>query len=102
MGVESITASDGEQGLALLKSSLHLDLVISDISTPGLDGIALFKIIQQDGALTDVPWMFMSFSDRKYDALESGCAYFLGKPVTLGDLKWAVATTLDQSMITTM
>jgi hypothetical protein len=44
----------------------------------------------------------MSSSDRKYDALEAGCAYFLGKPVTLDDLKRAVASTLDHSMITTM
>jgi two-component system chemotaxis response regulator CheY len=73
--------------------------VISDISMPEMDGIELFKTVQQHGDLAGIPWMFMSSSDRRYDAQEAGCAYFLGKPFTLDDLKRAMASTLDRSMI---
>jgi CheY-like chemotaxis protein len=74
MSVESVTAFDGEKRLALLRSPVHLDLVISDISTPGMGGIDLFKTIQRDGELAKVPWMFMSSPDREYGVLEAGCA----------------------------
>jgi CheY-like chemotaxis protein len=73
--------------------------VISDISMPGMGGIGLFKTIQRDGELAKIPWMFTSSPDREYGVLEAGCAYFLGKPFSLGHLKRAVASTLDRSII---
>ena len=67
-----------------------------------MDGIELFKTIQQDGALAKIPWMFMSSSDRKYDASEAGCPCFLVKPFTLDDLGQAVSGILERSIVMTM
>jgi YesN/AraC family two-component response regulator len=50
-----LTAPDGKNGLAFLQSSLHPDLVISDITMPRMGGIELFKIIQQDGGRPTFP-----------------------------------------------
>src|ERR1039458_5543339 len=41
-GYEVMTAEDGEQGLALLKEH-HIDLVITDLKMPKVDGMTLLR-----------------------------------------------------------
>jgi CheY-like chemotaxis protein len=54
MGVASLTVSDGEQGLSMVRA-LCPDLVISDVSLPKIDGIQLMRTIRKDGHLARVP-----------------------------------------------
>ncbi|HEX3346441.1 MAG TPA: response regulator, partial [Polyangiaceae bacterium] len=41
-GYDVMTAEDGEQGLALLKEH-HIDLVITDLKMPKVDGMTLLR-----------------------------------------------------------
>ena len=47
IGYQVLEAEDGEQGLALVQSK-NVDLVISDICMPKMDGMSLLKAIRSD------------------------------------------------------
>jgi signal transduction histidine kinase len=47
MGLKSAVAVDGNAGLAILQSDLRIDLLITDIGLPGLNGQQLAKLARQ-------------------------------------------------------
>ncbi len=49
-GFSCVTASSGEQALALIAGDPDILLAISDINMPGMDGIALLGRINSQGA----------------------------------------------------
>jgi CheY-like chemotaxis protein len=81
LGVSSLAASDGEEGLTLVHA-LRPDLVISTVSLPKMDGIQLMQAIRNEGQLARVPWIFMGPPDREEEALTAGCQFFLAEPFT--------------------
>ncbi len=65
------------------------DLVVSDVSMPGMDGIAMYRKMREMGDAGDTPLLFLSGkSDTaiKVEALDLGAEDFLGKPVDLKEL----------------
>jgi len=87
-GYEVIEAADGEEALALAEEwAGQIDMMISDVIMPGLDGPSLLKKARQ--YLGDAPVMFISgyaesdFSDLLQD--ETGVS-FLPKPLDIKTL----------------
>ncbi len=87
-GYEVIEAADGEEALALAEEHAgQIDMMISDVIMPGLDGPSLLKKARQ--YLGDAPVMFISgyaesdFSDLLQD--ETGVS-FLPKPLDIKTL----------------
>ena len=87
-GYEVIEAADGEEALALAEEwAGQIDMMISDVIMPGLDGPSLLKKARQ--YLGDAPVMFISgyaesdFSDLLQD--EKGVS-FLPKPLDIKSL----------------
>ena len=87
-GYEVIEAADGEEALALAEEwAGQIDMMISDVIMPGLDGPSLLKKARQ--YLGDAPVMFISgyaesdFSDLLQD--EAGVS-FLPKPLDIKTL----------------
>ncbi len=77
---EVVTASDGFEALLAL-GNRSIDLVVSDIQMPGLDGIRLLEVIQQKNL--SVPVMFLTGSDAaemEASALAMGAVEFIHKP----------------------
>jgi len=59
LGFEVLVAADGEEGLAAFRGHAGtIDLVVSDVVMPRLDGIGLFDAIRGEGS--EVPFVFMS------------------------------------------
>jgi len=84
------TASDGLEALAILQHWPEVDLLITDIAMPRLGGVALGKVLVQQGL--NVPILFTSGLGREYAEAMQGLpadAAFLPKP-------WTVAETLAQ------
>lgn len=92
-GHEVSTASNGQEALevALLKP---LDLVISDILMPGMDGYRLCIEWQRDPQLSGVPFIFYSatYTDAADEAfaLSLGADAFLRKPMQTHELVHAI------------
>ena len=57
------TAADGEEALGLMRGH-RPDLLITDLSLPGIDGFALIARMRQDAALGTVPIICLSGTGR--------------------------------------
>ncbi|MFN3605762.1 MAG: ATP-binding protein [Cypionkella sp.] len=95
-GYTVLEAATGEEALATLQdSSLHVDLFISDVIMPGLDGPSWVREAQT--ARPDVPVIFVSgyaedvMAEHQHRIPNST---FLPKPFSLADLTLAVQTKL--------
>lgn len=82
-GYETLCAEDGIKGLAILKnSSTKIDLVLTDIEMPHMNGLDLTRAIRADKTLKDIPVIAVtSVSGEKAEKLghEAGVDEYLIK-----------------------
>ena len=91
-----MTATNGKEGLAAARASA-IDLVISDIVMPEMDGYTLCKKLRADETLRHIPVILLtSLSDPRdvIQGLESGANNFLCKPYEDGALLARVQNVL--------
>lgn len=69
MGCFPILAEDGRQALELTKSKMP-QLILSDISMPGMDGYELCRTLKKDKKTKDIPIVFISAFDDPMDIVE--------------------------------
>ncbi|UCG85360.1 MAG: sigma-54-dependent Fis family transcriptional regulator, partial [Gemmatimonadota bacterium] len=81
------TADDAERALALIGESPP-DVVLSDVRMPGLDGLALLKLVRERAPTVDIILM-TAFDDMPtvVTAMREGACDFLVKPLDLHDLR---------------
>lgn len=82
-GHEVLEASDGVEALALAQSSTGIDLVISDINMPNMDGISLIKALRQLTPFKFTPILMLtteSGSDKKGEGKAAGATGWIVKP----------------------
>ena len=91
------TASDGREALDALAGT-HFDLVLLDISMPGMSGIEVCQHIRADAAITNVPVIAYTahahIEDRR-NFIASGFDEVLIKPVRRDTLASAVALVIQ-------
>jgi CheY-like chemotaxis protein len=84
-GFEVVVAEDGNKALALVLSQTF-DLIILDLSMPGLSGWEMAKKLKATAATAAIPILALTAhtmsADRK-KALDAGCSDFDSKPVNL-------------------
>lgn len=81
-----ITAHDGLDGLKKYKE-LNPDIIVSDISMPGLDGLEMAKEIRKIS--TSVPIIMLSaFSEKEklFKAIDSKVTKYIVKPIDVDEL----------------
>lgn len=92
-----IEAADGPECLEKARAE-RPDLVLLDLSLPGLDGIKVIEHIRRDPDLKHTPiFALTAHTLREYEsrALAAGCDEYLVKPFGLDQLKSLVDSTLD-------
>jgi serine phosphatase RsbU (regulator of sigma subunit)/anti-anti-sigma regulatory factor len=93
---EVLEAEDGEAALSLLKQQ-EVDLVITDLVMPRLDGLDLIRRAREAGLTPD--WIILSAMDTfdaAVEAIQLGAFDFIPKPPHLEALSVAVRNVLEQ------
>jgi CheY-like chemotaxis protein len=93
-GHDSLTATGGEEALALLRGRLP-DLILADLRMPGMDGLTLLTRARQ--VAPHVPVVIVTgygSLETARLAREAGAAAFLAKPFSVGELRGLVARVL--------
>jgi CheY-like chemotaxis protein len=101
-GFPCLTASSGEQALALIAANPDILLAISDINMPGMDGIALLGRINSLGTPGLAPRVIFLTAHARVDyavaALRLGAIDFLTKPVRPQNLLGVVRNAWDGAL----
>jgi nitrogen regulation protein NR(I) len=93
-GYDVLTAEDGEQGLQLLAEN-HIDLVVTDLKMPKVDGMTLLKrALEEDPELPVVLITAHGTIDTAVEALKIGAFDFVTKPFDKDEVRQIVAKAL--------
>src|SRR5256714_2858026 len=83
-----VTATEASSALRVLKG-VRCDLVALDLEMPGVDGLALCKLLRAQPTTSKLPIIALSESDdetRKVQAFSAGADDYITKPSTPGEL----------------
>lgn len=91
LGYQCKTANDGVDALNVLSKN-HIDIILSDVNMPNMDGYRLTQRIRQLGLTLPVVGVTANaLAEEKQRCLESGMDSCLSKPVTLDVLQQTLA-----------
>jgi CheY-like chemotaxis protein len=95
-GFEVTTAPDAQQGIEQARRSAP-DIVLMDISLPGLDGLSAARLLRDDRSTSHLPILIMTAhagSADEANARATGCDGFITKPFDTRTLADTVRRTL--------
>ncbi len=98
-GFRVLEAQDGQDALDILRNR-HVDLILTDIMMPNLDGWGLYREIRADKSFNLTPFVFLSVLDDIEDQIKGltlGVDDYLTKPVTPMQLIARINTALMRS-----
>ena len=96
LGAQPTLARDGHQALALFKPQAF-DLILMDLTMPGIDGIATARRLRAMAPQESPPIIALTANTTKLaraNALNAGMVAFVTKPVRLDELHATITDTL--------
>jgi diguanylate cyclase (GGDEF)-like protein len=99
-GFEVVSFDNGLKSLGYLQTE-HVDLIVSDILMPEMDGYGLCRALKQNQQLQHIPFIFYtatytSQQDERF-ALSLGADKFLIKPMDINDLLTVISDVLEST-----
>jgi two-component system cell cycle response regulator len=97
-GMEVLQATFAEEALDIIKKT-SVDLVLTDIMLPGMDGLSLSRKLRLDAATANIPIVAMT-ANASCDlplARDAGCDSFLRKPIDTRGLASQLVEVLHAS-----
>jgi adenylate cyclase len=93
--VAFVFAHDGIEALASIEQNPQVDMVVSDINMPQMDGLALLQKLQEadDKKSTIIVSAYGDISNIR-TAMNRGAFDFLTKPIDFGDLEMTIDKTI--------
>jgi CheY-like chemotaxis protein len=82
-GHDTMQATNAVDGV-LRARDFHPDIILMDLSMPGMDGLAATRILKGDPATRDIPIIAVTASNQNTDkerALGAGCDSYVTKPI---------------------
>ena len=95
-GWATFEAGSGDAAIELLEKSSDIDVVLSDLMMPGMDGRGLLAVVNQ--RWPEVPFIVMTaFAsvDSAVELLHAGAYHYLPKPTKLPELRITVRRALE-------
>jgi nitrogen-specific signal transduction histidine kinase/ActR/RegA family two-component response regulator len=102
LGYQGLETADGRQAVPILESSRHLDLLISDVGLPGLNGRQLAEIAREQRP--DLPILFMTgYARQAADQAEflGGGMEIISKPFDIDQLGRRISEILRRKSSST-
>jgi CheY-like chemotaxis protein len=99
LNYHAVTASNGRNALNILAENATIELVITDVMMPEMDGIELLEKIKNSVAYSHLPVIMCTVlrdKDSIKKAAQLGCNHYLVKPYQINDLRTKVAECLKQ------
>ena len=99
-GLESLTvfeAASGMEGLEILRSK-EVDIILSDINMPGMDGLEFVRQLRAQKMAGCVPVVMItteSSEEHVRQAIEAGAVGYIRKPFTADQVKRRVLSLLS-------
>jgi two-component system chemotaxis response regulator CheY len=92
-----LEASDGNEALTIMETS-RVDLVLTDINMPNMNGLDLIARIKENSALASIPVVVVSTegSEKKMvEAMSLGAVGYVKKPFVPEEIKQTLNTILE-------
>lgn len=99
LGCDVMAAASAEEGLELARRQ-RPDLILMDVSLPGLDGLAATRALKADPATRDIRVVVLTAHAMRGDearALAAGCDGYLSKPIDTRRFKECITGLLSAS-----
>lgn len=94
-----LEAEDGEKALELIKSK-HVDLVITDIKMPKLDGMTLLKMIKElDNEIVVIIMTAYGTIETAVEAMKTGAYDYITKPFSTEQVKLTVEKAAERQKL---
>jgi DNA-binding NtrC family response regulator len=94
-GFMTFSAGDAESGLKLLQQN-HIDLVVTDLKLPGMNGLEFLQMIKrQNEALPVVVMTAFGSVETAVEAMKSGASDYVLKPFSLTEMRLVIRKELD-------
>jgi CheY-like chemotaxis protein len=90
-------ASSAEKGIQLARSELP-DLILMDVSLPGMDGLSATRLLTHDPDTAKIPIIFLTahaMHGDKEKAVAAGCKGYLTKPIDTRTFAKSIETFLE-------
>jgi DNA-binding NtrC family response regulator len=94
-GFATFSAGDAETGLNLLRES-PVDLVVTDLKLPGMDGLEFLQAVKRQNAAMPVVVMTAFGSvETAVEAMKAGASDYVLKPFSLTEMRMVIHKELD-------
>jgi DNA-binding NtrC family response regulator len=94
-GFATLSAGDAETGLKLVNEN-HVNLVVTDLKLPGIDGLEFLQAIKrQNAALPVIVMTAFGSVETAVDAMKAGAADYVLKPFSLNEMRMVIRKELD-------
>jgi signal transduction histidine kinase/DNA-binding response OmpR family regulator/DNA-directed RNA polymerase subunit K/omega len=100
-GYQVETAADGEAGLQTARTQ-HIDLVLTDVMMPKLDGFGLLRAIRAETQLSSIPVIMLSAragEEAKVEGIAAGADDYLTKPFATRELLARIHTNIQMATV---
>jgi CheY-like chemotaxis protein len=92
-----VSAESGEEGIALLKRTPDIDIVLVDIMMPVMDGYATMRAMRKLPACGGLPIVAVTANvaaETRQRCIDAGASAYVSKPVECADLLFVLGESL--------
>jgi len=82
-------AADGQEALAILKDGGNVDLLVTDLNMPNMDGEELLETVKGDAGLAEIPVLVITSAGnpaKETELIKKGAFAILNKPISPANL----------------